>query len=157
MKCNNIFCYHHEDICCNPFFVDDDDIDACEKRIQYENQANQSELENKPIILNLTQHKATQDQLSAGVIDMFPVDQEALKALLTFNDMPTHDIMLKRANQIAKFIKNNFAKFSHAMIGGAPFFMRYLESALRTIDIKPLYAFTKHIVVETVQPRRTHC
>ena len=39
------------------------------------------------IILNLTQHPATPEQVAAGVVDLIGDDLETLKFLLTFEDM----------------------------------------------------------------------
>ena len=39
----------------------------------------------------------------------------------------------------------------YVMIGGAPFFMAALESALRDVGVTPIYAFSKREVVEEPQ------
>ena len=157
MKCYNPFCCNHESDDSNGCLkYIGDAIEDCKAYRCYENycfeQANNPETEMLPMILNLTQHKVTQDQLSAGVVDMAIDNQKLLQALLTFDDMPDENILRSRAYHIATLVKNHYQNFSHAMIGGAPFFMRYLESALRTVEVKPLYAFSKRITVETVQP-----
>ena len=101
-------------------------------------------LQEEKKIINLTQHQASVEQKKAGVTDL--LNNKILKKLLTFNNAPTKNQMLARANEIAKIAKK--AKTSHAMIGGAPFFMSFLERALVKQNIQPLYAFTKRTVTE---------
>lgn len=157
MKCKNTFCFNYdprENNNCLEFL--DECIQGCKPYHQYKqycfDQANKPKFQNKLMILNLTQHKVTQDQLNSGAVDIDPIEQEVLRELLTFDNMPSESLMQKRAYHIATLVKNHYSSYTHAMIGGEPFFMRYLESALRTIDVKPLYAFSKRVVVETVQP-----
>lgn len=40
-------------------------------------------------IWNLTQHKATPDQVAAGVVDLPDADREKLIKALTFDDLPS--------------------------------------------------------------------
>jgi len=154
MKCNNNFCCNWEakyENQCKAVGL----VERCETYHRYENyyfeQANNPGKENT-MIINLTQHKATQDQLNAGVVDMAIDNQKLLQTLLTFDNMPNENLLRSRAYHIASLVKNHYEAYTQAIIGGAPFFMRYLESALRTIDVKPLYAFSKRITVETVGP-----
>lgn len=98
-------------------------------------------------ILNLTQHIATPDQATAGVVE--PADKKAVQDLLTFFSLPTADYLLERANKLARLAKEQGA--TSAMIGGAGYFMPYLERALIQKGIKPLHAFTMREVVETVK------
>lgn len=115
-------------------------------------------------IINLTQHVATQDQVEAGVVcidyandgdlnvamPMTPRDREVdssrIKWLLNFTYIPTRSELKDRAESIALIARQyNCAK---AMIGGAPFFMPYLEKALWAVGIQPVYAFSERVVVE---------
>ena len=115
------------------------------------------------IILNLTQHKSTQNQ---NCIDLVGPDLELLKALLAFNEMPSRAEINQRAAKIAALclevaqeafrqmhdmdietVDCNYCEFA-AMIGGAPFLMSALESALLKAGIKPCYAFSRRESVE---------
>lgn len=101
-------------------------------------------------ILNLTQHSATQEQISAGVIDLSPVDRAGLARALTFDECPDESTLTVRAGAIASFAHAMNVGF--AMIGGAPYFMRPLEDALRAVGIRPLYAFSIRESVERPRP-----
>lgn len=105
------------------------------------------------MIVNLTQHKATQDQKDAGVVDLPEDLQKKLVDLLTFNELPNIDEINRRATEIARMAEE-FANGETvaAMIGGAPFLMPVLDKKLRKRAITPLYAFSKRESVEKVQP-----
>ena len=94
-------------------------------------------------IANLTQHKASQEQIDSGVVD---VDFDELSKLLTFDAPPSKVTMVTRATKIARFASSN--GFKAAMIGGAPYFMSTLEKALIDAGIKPVYAFSERVSVE---------
>lgn len=100
-------------------------------------------------IVNLTQHNATNDQIDAGVfnVDYDHNELDYLRSLLTFDSIPAIKDMQQRADEIAKIALRTNAK--KAMIGGAPFFMGYLETALKSVGIQPLYAFSQRVSVET--------
>lgn len=104
------------------------------------------------MILNLTQHPATPEQLSAGVIDLSPDDRAELARLLTFSECPDESILSARAASIARMAAGHSAGMKSAMIGGAPYFMRPLENALRSVGIRPLYAFSVRESVERTRP-----
>ena len=100
----------------------------------------------KERILNLTQHPATPDQIEAGVIE--PENKEEVRKLLTFNELPTYEEIMARAEALATIaIKHDVKK---AMIGGALFFMTPLAAILRCRGITPLFSFTKRVVEEKV-------
>ena len=90
-------------------------------------------------ILNLTQHTATEEQEKEGVVE--PENKKEVQALLTFEEPPTHHEMGERADLLAKLAKEK--GFLYVLIGGAPYFMPYLEEALIRHKITPLYAFSK--------------
>lgn len=103
------------------------------------------------MILNLTQHHATQEQLASGVIDMPGDVAPVVKNLLTFDALPTAQEIGDRAEQIAAIAAEIAAPEDRegggcfilsAMIGGAPFFMSALERALLDVGIQPVYAFS---------------
>jgi hypothetical protein len=94
-------------------------------------------------ILNLTMHKATKEQIEAGVFDLHG---EGIVNLLTFEEIPTPDELEERATQLAKIAQKQ--KVRKAMIGGAPYLMPYLENQLCLNGIAPVYAFSKRESVE---------
>ena len=105
------------------------------------------------MILNLTQHRASPEQLAAGVVDAPAAMQARLSALLTFDALPTSDEVSRRAHALAQFaleaihvlggVRQPVSDYyGHAMIGGAPFFMAPLERSLLDIDVLPVYAFS---------------
>ena len=97
-------------------------------------------------ILNITQHPATVDQIVAGVVDLEGESLTQAKALLTFDDIPNKGQLISAAIKLAKLAKDNGA--TSAMIGGAPFFMTTLETAMKEIGIRPIYAFSVRNSVE---------
>lgn len=111
------------------------------------------------LILNLTQHNATADQLAAGVVDLPADQQQELKQLLTFDTLPDVAELKDRAMKVAqlalrffeaqKVETGNRRNKPVAMIGGAPFFMATLEWALLGDYIKPVYAFSQRVCIET--------
>ena len=115
--------------------------------VQKQRQLTQPRKENTmATILNLTQHPNTEDQWEQGVDQLDVPIQHELKKLLNFDEMPTHEEIIARAEAIAKIAHNSGAKA--AMIGGAPFLMSTLETVLKCNGIKPLYAFSKRVVIE---------
>ena len=105
------------------------------------------------MILNLTQHNATADQINAGINDL-PVDdfQTALKGLLTFPTQYTRADLEYRALQIHELVRD-FCGTSEevlegVMIGGMPSFMPVLESVLILKGIKVGYACTERKSVD---------
>lgn len=113
-------------------------------------------------IINLTQHKATADQLTLGVVDLPESDRKELQKLLTFEELDNGYIssLMERAERIADLAESaicdeNNRAVNHAvnhavMIGGAPFFMSTLEKALSRRDIRVCYAFSRRESAETV-------
>ena len=100
------------------------------------------------IVLNLTQHRATPEQVLAGVVDLY--DQNKVSKLLTFSDVPDRSTLEMRANAIADLAVKRGVRF--AMIGGAPYLMPCLERALIDRDVVPLYAFSKRECHERRNP-----
>jgi len=102
------------------------------------------------MILNLTQHAATAEQIAAGVGDLNPHHGEIqqLKNLLTFDSLPSAETVYERAYAIAALAQSYFVDV--AMIGGAPYLMGALERALNKVGIKPVYAFSERVSVEKI-------
>jgi len=119
------------------------------------------------MIINLTQHPATAEQIAAGVVDLAGDARQALIVALTFDELPTREELEARAEYIAELAATYsdsdddagnagaVAYPSAAMIGGAPFFMAPLEAALRAVGIAPLYAFSRRESVEETLPDGT--
>ena len=105
------------------------------------------------MILNLTQHPASPEQIEAGVVDLPSEIREAVIALLTVNILPTRQEIEARCADIATLAAT--AQEAHpvqAMIGGAPWMMACLEGALMDQGIQPVYAFSVRESVEQPQP-----
>lgn len=108
------------------------------------------------MIVNLTQHPATPEQIADGVRDLPAAELAALRELLTFTDLPDAAEIESRAEALAELACSNGlggddADDPHpsaAMIGGAGYLMPTLERALRGYSIEPLHAFTRREVVE---------
>jgi hypothetical protein len=97
-------------------------------------------------ILNLTQHPASPEQVSAGVVE--PQDKKAVQNLLTFNTLPTREDVFDRAVTLA----NMAVGYDAAMIGGVGYLVTRLENALEVLGVKALHAFSVRESVEEVQP-----
>jgi len=103
-------------------------------------------------ILNLTQHDATPEQVAAGVFEP-PADvKENIRRWLTF-EKPRSVTALKGAAFYLACAAEHLGATA-AMIGGAPFFMRWLEDALLERGIEPIYAFSKREVIEEKDGRK---
>ena len=102
------------------------------------------------MIINLTQHNASPEQVAAGVVDVPAEIRAELSALLTFTTLPSKEELNEAAMKIAAMavICTQGSTAPAAMIGGAPFFMAALEAALRHYGMKPLYAFSERVSEE---------
>ena len=113
-------------------------------------------------ILNFTQHDATPEQLSAGVVEPDGHDKERIRQLLTFDELPKHSDLRQRATNCAELASVLLKKYEcdGVMVGGAPFFMSQLESVLRLFKVRYCYAFSRREAEEQVQPdgsvKKTH-
>jgi len=105
-------------------------------------------------ILNFTQHDATPEQLSAGVVEPDADNKERIRQLLTFDELPTQSDLRQRATNCAVLACVLLAKYQcdAVMIGGAPYFMSHLESALRLFRVRFCYAFSSRVAEEQMQP-----
>ena len=112
------------------------------------------------MILNLTQHPASLEQVSQGVVDLPATQRATLSALLTVDALPTRAEIVERCALIARMATEGNgvgtddadAVFLSAMIGGAPWMMSALEGALLDAGVQPVYAFSVRESVEQVQP-----
>lgn len=105
-------------------------------------------------VLNLTQHTATDEQRADGVVDVNDADRGKLSVLLGFDHAPSREEIEERARQITELAKRYQAEcgMARAMIGGAPWLMTVLESALYKARIEPLYSFSLRESAEVTQP-----
>lgn len=108
------------------------------------------------MIVNLTQHAATPDQLAAGVFDLEGAQHAALVEALTFRTLPSREDIQARAEGIADLAllagDDDVDAPTRAMIGGALWLMGPLAEALRERGIVPLFAYSEREVSEEVQP-----
>lgn len=100
-------------------------------------------------IVNFTQHHATTEQVEAGVVELIPFSERS--EILTFVEIPTVQEIRGRAEEAAKLISSVAEKGVQVMIGGAPFFMGALETALKEAGFKPVYAFSERKSVDVVK------
>jgi hypothetical protein len=118
-------------------------------------------------IINLTQHKATPEQVVQGVVDLPQGLKKLLSEALTFVSVPDKEILDSRANTIYEIAVSHILNVPFNMvewdinydaeikakgdfgfmIGGAPYLMPYLEEVLRGAGT-PLYAFSKRESIE---------
>lgn len=101
-------------------------------------------------ILNMTQHKATGEQLQDGVVEPDGSSRDEIINLITFTSMPNGHTVKERAVALAKIAKATGV--THAMIGGAPYLQGPLEKALRDTGIIPVYSFSMRDSVEETLP-----
>jgi len=112
----------------------------------------------KNVVLNLTQHRATPEQVASGVVDAPPELAERIRQLLTFEELPSRAEVASRAAQLATLAHNwaqsilGSAEGVRVMIGGAPYLMAPLESELRRAGLVPVYAFSRREVIEETLP-----
>jgi len=109
------------------------------------------------MILNLTQHVPSIDQMMEGVADPTREHREKIRELLTFDSVPTLAEMERRAEELANIVSApeytvdtiaGGVGCGDAMIGGAPYFMPVLERVLLERGITVHYAFSVRDVVE---------
>lgn len=119
------------------------------------------------MIINLTQHKATPDQIKAGVVDLPEGYRDALVSFLTFEELPTPKTIEYKADCLRALVDSfceDLAEVqgvpmrdlpSEVMIGGAPYLMPTLVRLLCEEGYRPLFAFTKRESVEKTMPDGT--
>lgn len=119
------------------------------------------------LIINLTQHTLTNEQFSHNGENLVEITfkpyngtskgtVDYVKHLLNFTSLPTKEDIISRATALADYAegllnqaKNNNDKL-FALVGGAPYLMGALETALKEKGIQPLYAFSQRESVETI-------
>ena len=96
-------------------------------------------------IINLTHHELTSEQLE-GFEHVGISYRDMIKGFLTFDNLPTREQITDCAYALARIAIGQ--KATHAMIGGAPYLMSTLETALKYYGVQPLYAFSQRESVE---------
>lgn len=112
------------------------------------------------MILNLTQHPASADQIAVGVVDLAGEELASLKEALTFGELPDAREIRDRAEHIAELACMNGLGGdegddpfpAQVMIGGALWLMAPLAAELRARSIEPLFAFSVRETEEQKQP-----
>ena len=102
------------------------------------------------MIINLTQHNATADQIAAGVVEPDAASKALIQKLLTFNDLPSAWVIEHRASALADLV-DRMGGATRVMIGGAPYLMGALERELKERGHRPVYAFSKRESVDQIQ------
>jgi hypothetical protein len=113
------------------------------------------------MILNLTQHNATDEQKAQLVVEP-RMTKEKIKKLLTFEEIPTKEEIEVRATKIAEIAVSEASMYAgdtdnkiwitRVMLGGAPYLMGALEKAVRECGFTPVYAFSQRESEEITQP-----
>lgn len=109
------------------------------------------------MIVNLTQHTATPEQVAQGVQDLPEREAHAVRDLLTFASIPQEGEIVARARDIALIAATALGGDEgdihpqRAMIGGAPYLMGALEHALIEQGIIPCYSYSPRVVLELTQ------
>ena len=100
------------------------------------------------VIINLTQHLATPDQASAGLIDM-PEDggfRAALNEALSFNHQPDQEELLRRARRVVGIMADYAGGMTalqgrKVMLGGFSALMHPLQAACLKAGMQVGYAY----------------
>ena len=100
-------------------------------------------------IINLTQHIATPEQIAEGVVEPHSSMKKKIQNILTFNKLPSMELMETRAEALCYWAYTSGYKY--AMVGGAPYFMSVLDPKLRLYEIHPLYSFSIRESIEIPQ------
>ena len=108
------------------------------------------------MILNFTQHDATDEQIADGVVDFAEEHKRQISILLTFAPpTPSINKIRSRAKLAARWVRQHAPDtkmFKKVMIGGAPFFMTPLGLALEKEGFVPVFAFSKRESMEEALP-----
>lgn len=118
------------------------------------------------LLVNLTQHEMTGDQYKLNDENLVEIkfkpyngiskgSADYVKHMLNFTSLPTKEDIIYKATALADYAsgllnqaKNDGDKL-FALVGGAPYLMGALETALKERGIQPLYAFSQRESVET--------
>lgn len=101
-------------------------------------------------ILNLTQHRATAEQLADGIENVPASLKTELESLLTFP--ADYDLTKLVANARALANLASTLGYEQAMIGGLPSLMGHLERELIALDISVGYARSERVSIDKPLP-----
>lgn len=102
-------------------------------------------------MLNLTQHEATNEQLTQGAYE--PLNKEAIKAALTFSAEDILDGKIpERARLLAVLAKGEVEDNGQVFIGGLPALMGPLTQALRAEGLEVFFAHSDRVSEDQIQP-----
>lgn len=117
------------------------------------------------MILNLTQHDGTPEQVAEGLVE--PSDKEYVQKLLTIEAKDLLEVP-QRARLLARFAKREATNrpfdfhsmkthglnptITGVMIGGFPAMMSLLEKEIRKVGLLPMYSFSERRSVDQPQP-----
>ncbi len=105
------------------------------------------------MILTMTQHAATPDQVSSGVVDWDSKTVVSMRKLLTFTSLPDMDKVMSAAVALVSLLRANYdyQKVDAVMIGGAPYLMPALVSQLQQAGYHPTFAYSDRVSIDTVK------
>lgn len=118
-------------------------------RIKYYDHGNGATVEYYDPILNITQHVGTAAQEEMGLIEPSEGDKEAIRSLITFEDLPEIQDIVRRVNSIVDILDNNY-NVKYVLIGGAGYLMSTLVAGLKHNGYRPVHSFSKRIVRECI-------
>ena len=119
------------------------------------------------LLVNLTQHTLTKEQFSHKGENLVEITfkpyngtskgtVDYVKHLLNFTSLPTKEDIISRATALADYAEGLLSQAKNdgdrlfALVGGAPYLMGALETALKKRGIQPLYAYSQRESVETI-------
>lgn len=104
-------------------------------------------------IWNATQHLATTEQKAQGVVDLPEELRKQLTEHLTFEDIPSSEMLRARSIAVVGQIMAAGAKPGDSiMLGGAPFLMEELSHTAREVGLITVFAFSRRESAEQVMP-----
>ena len=114
---------------------------------------NNSQWRNKMTIWNATQHLATPDQVTVGIVDVPQPLRARMARAMTFAELPSATVMRLSAQEIVNYLREAGAKpGDRVMVGGAPYMIPHLLSELDSVGLRPVFAFTRRESEEVAQP-----
>ena len=106
-------------------------------------------------VLNLTLHRADDDQLKAGVEDLTSDVYKDLRDLALVEENPSKEEIDRRARKIARIASDycdDRGLPRKCMIGGAPWFVPHLLKVLRASRFRVFFAFSRRRSAEERDP-----